>query len=161
VTETVHCPHCNLELQNDATVAGKEVQCPGCTNLLLMPLMTARGNANPLQIRVQTIPSRHTRYGGRSRSYNGRRTTDPIAILSFAAAFGGLFLPGIMHLIPLCIVVSFVCCLISGHRLKEDPSLKGHGFLFCAFFLNMLLIVLYVLLLRYQDQIINELLNEV
>ena len=51
-----------------------------------------------------------------------KRETDPFAIEAFFSGLIGLWIiPEILT--PACAV----CCIVSYHRLKSNPHLKGHG----------------------------------
>lgn len=153
MVQTVQCPHCGIELQNDQSTAGLEVQCGGCQNSLTMPPLLAI----PVQIvQPQSLSSLRVNTNRPGRARHVQRKTDPVAMACAAASITGLC----VFPLPFLAIAVF-CLFVSFWRLNEDKSLKGGWLLFVGA-LGILATICYVLSALLQDEaFVNEILQQV
>ncbi|MBI5802583.1 MAG: hypothetical protein HZA92_17905 [Verrucomicrobia bacterium] len=51
-----NCPFCNIELSIDESGIGQEIECPGCKEVLIIPVPGAGGTAEAEEESVPSIP---------------------------------------------------------------------------------------------------------
>jgi predicted Zn finger-like uncharacterized protein len=93
------CPHCQMVVVNDASVAGKVVACPKCHNTFQMPSAAVHPMATPV-------------YATSSLLGPGPKNSGLAAVLSFFWTGLGQIYNGQIFLGLMLICAQFVCVLL-------------------------------------------------